>query len=113
MTDDAPVPEPRGHADEAPPEDAVLLGWANRFALLGDPNRLRLLAGIHRAGEISVSALAESVGMSESATSQALRLLRLQSWVTARREGRSVLYRLEDATVHQLLHLVTADDLDH
>ena len=85
-----------------------LLGWANRFALLGDPNRLRLLYGIHRAGEICVSDLAAGVGMSHTATSQALRLLRMQDWVTTRRDGRLVLYRLDDSIVHDLLHQLGA-----
>jgi len=88
--------------------EAELLGWANRFALLGDPNRLRLLYGIHRAGEICVSDLAAGVGMSHTATSQALRLLRMQDWVTTRRDGRLVLYRLDDAIVHDLLHQLGA-----
>ena len=76
-------------ADEVE-DEAEILGWANRFALLGDPNRLRLLWGIHRAGEICVSDLAAGVGMSHTATSQALRLLRMQDWVTTRRDGRLV-----------------------
>lgn len=98
-----------GHAPAPVAEDDTdLTGWANRFALLGDPNRLRLLYGIHRAGEICVSDLATDVGMSHTATSQALRLLRLQDWVTTRRDGRMVLYRLDDPTVHELLHRLGA-----
>ena len=89
-------------------DEAVLLGWANRFALLGDPNRLRLLYAIHHAGEICVSDLATAAGMSHSATSQALRLLRMQDWVTTRRAGRLVLYRLDDTVVHDLLHQLGA-----
>ena len=89
-------------------DETELLGWANRFALLGDLNRLRLLYGIHRAGEICVSDLASGVGMSHTATSQALRLLRMQDWVTTRRDGRLVLYRLDDAIVHDLLHQLGA-----
>ena len=40
--------------------------------------------------------------------SQALRVLRQQGWVTNTRAGRSVTYRLEDDTVHDLLHWIGA-----
>lgn len=94
-------------------DQAELVGWASRFALLGDPNRLRLLYGIHRAGEICVSDLAAGVGMSHTATSQALRLLRMHDWVATRRDGRLILYRLNDGIVHDLLHQLGATHGPH
>lgn len=53
---------------------------------------------------IRVGDLAEAVGMSESATSHALRLLRTSGWVSAARDGRSVRCTLSDDVVHDLLH---------
>lgn len=88
-------------------KDAVLL-WAARFDLLSDPNRLRLLMAIHAAPEICVTDLARATAMSDTAVSQALRLLRSQRWVRTRREGRMVLYTLDDHTVHELLHMLGA-----
>ena len=44
--------------------------------------------------------LAEVLGRSENAVSQALRVLRQQGWVSSTRVGRSVSYRLEDEIVH-------------
>ncbi|APE34327.1 transcriptional regulator [Nocardia mangyaensis] len=82
--------------------------WAGRFDLLSDVNRLRLLLCLHHAPDISVSDLAAAVGMSATATSQALRLLRQQGWVAAAKDGRIVRYRLADDTVHQLLHWIGA-----
>lgn len=92
-------------------QDAVLL-WAARFDLLSDPNRLRLLMAIHAAPEICVTDLARAAAMSETAVSQALRLLRSQRWVRTRREGRMVLYTLDDHTVHELLHMLGAGHRD-
>ncbi|WP_241387193.1 ArsR/SmtB family transcription factor [Rhodococcus sp. CH91] len=82
--------------------------WADRFELLSDVNRLRLLLCLHHAPGICVTDLAIALGMTGTAVSHALRLLRGRGWVTAEREGRMVRYRLADATVHELLHSIGA-----
>lgn len=71
-------------------------------------NRLRLLLCLHHAPGICVTDLAIALGMTGTAVSHALRLLRSRGWVTAEREGRMVRYRLTDATVHELLHSIGA-----
>ncbi|MEE6282219.1 ArsR/SmtB family transcription factor [Georgenia sunbinii] len=90
--------------------DLDIAAWAARFHLLGDPTRLRLLATMHQAGPgaASVGQLAEASGITSTAASQALRLLRLQGWVRDERVGRTVCYTLTDPTVHELLHLMGA-----
>ena len=80
--------------------------WAQRFSVVADPSRLTLLVCIHYAKEICVSDLAAAAGMTDTAVSQALRLLRAHGLVTAHRTGRIVRYRLADATVHDLIHRV-------
>ncbi|MFI6043768.1 ArsR/SmtB family transcription factor [Nocardia sp. NPDC051321] len=82
--------------------------WAGRFELLSDANRLRLLVCLHHAPDISVSDLAAAVGMSGTAVSHALRLLRHQGWVASSKHGRIVRYRLADDTIHDLLHWIGA-----
>lgn len=82
--------------------------WANRFELLSDTNRLRLLLCLHHAPGICVTDLSVALGMSGTAVSHALRLLRSQGWVSATRDGRSMRYQLADNTVHQLLHSIGA-----
>ncbi|MFJ8813201.1 ArsR/SmtB family transcription factor [Amycolatopsis thermoflava] len=84
----------------------VVREWAGRFSVLADPSRLTLLVCIHYAREICVSDLAVAAGMTDTAVSQALRLLRAHGLVTAQRTGRIVRYRLADATVHELIHHV-------
>jgi ArsR family transcriptional regulator, lead/cadmium/zinc/bismuth-responsive transcriptional repressor len=88
--------------------DVDTSGWAQRFDLLSDPHRLEILLSLHRAPGICVGDLAAALGRSENAVSQALRVLRGQGWVTSSRSGRSVSYKLEDATVHDLLHWIGA-----
>ena len=87
--------------------------WSSRFDVLSDTNRLRLLVCLHHAPDISVSDLAAAVGMSSTAVSQALRVLRHQGWVAADRDGRVVRYRLVDSTVHDLLHWIGATHAAH
>lgn len=88
--------------------DVDIAGWTLRFDLLSDPNRLEILLGLHRAPGICVGDLAAALGRSENAVSQALRILRQQGWVTSVRVGRQVSYRLDDHTVHDLLHWIGA-----
>ena len=79
---------------------------ADVFALLGDPNRLRLLVALLTGGEMCVCDLAAVTGMSESAASHAVRWLRAHRIVSSpRRQGRMMYYRLEDAHVRMLLDL--------
>ncbi len=83
-------------------------GWTRRFDLLSDPHRLEILLSLHRAPGICVGDLAVALGRSENAVSQALRVLRQQGWVSATRVGRVMSYRLEDQTVHDMLHWIGA-----
>lgn len=100
-------------AVEALPDADTMHAWVTRFALLADPTRLTLLLCIHHAGEICVSDLALAAGLKDTTTSQALRLLRAQGLVSARREGRVVRYRLDDDTAHALLHEVAGPTREH
>jgi DNA-binding transcriptional ArsR family regulator len=84
------------------PAEADVIDLADVFGLLAVPSRLRLLLALLE-DELCVSELAAAAGMSESATSHALRLLRAHRVVTARRSGRMAYYSLADAHVRMLL----------
>jgi DNA-binding transcriptional ArsR family regulator len=87
-----------------PAEDVAQV--ADVFALLGDPNRVRLLVALLEGGEMCVCDLAAAARMSESAASHAVRWLRAHRIVSApRRQGRMMYYRLEDEHVRELLGL--------
>jgi ArsR family transcriptional regulator, lead/cadmium/zinc/bismuth-responsive transcriptional repressor len=80
----------------APAVDAL----AETFKALGDPTRVRVLDALSH-GELCVCDLAQLVGLSQSATSHQLRLLRALRLVRSRRAGRMVFYTLDDR------HIVT------
>ncbi|GAA2133191.1 metalloregulator ArsR/SmtB family transcription factor [Kitasatospora kazusensis] len=81
---------------------------ATRLALLGEPGRLALLLAIRHAGSIPVSDLALAAGLSDTAASQALRLLRKAGLVVATKEGRVVRYRLGDTGLAGMLDLLVS-----
>jgi ArsR family transcriptional regulator len=74
--------------------DAVR-GLADTFSALGDPTRVRILDALSH-GELCVCDLAAVLGLSQSAVSHQLRLLRGIRLVRPRREGRIVFYSLDD-----------------
>jgi DNA-binding transcriptional ArsR family regulator len=77
---------------------------AATFAVLGDPTRIRILDALS-GGELCVCDIATLAGISESAVSHQLRLLRGMRLVRPRRAGRQVFYTLDDQHIVQLLRL--------
>jgi DNA-binding transcriptional ArsR family regulator len=74
---------------------------AEVFRVLGDPTRVRMLDAL-ALSELCVCELATVIGLSESAVSHQLRLLRSLRIVRARRRGRQVFYALDDHHVKSL-----------
>jgi DNA-binding transcriptional ArsR family regulator len=99
------MPEARVHAGfrDAPMlDERETAAIAELMQALSAPSRLRLLYAL-RDGEAGVGELAEMTGMTPSAASQQLRILRHLRFVATRRDGRAILYRLHDGHVAVLL----------
>jgi ArsR family transcriptional regulator len=77
---------------------------AELFSALSDASRVRLISLLIE-GEMSVSALADDLKMTESAVSHQLRGLRQMHLVRARKAGRQVFYSLDDDHVYRLFSL--------
>ena len=71
---------------------------AERFRALGDPSRLRILSALSLA-ELCVCDLSGLLGISQTATSQHLKILRTAGMVRYRKQGRMAFYRLADPTL--------------
>lgn len=82
-------------------DNAVVQALADMFGILGDPTRVRIVDALAE-GELCVHEIADQVGISESAVSHQLRLMRAQRIVRGRREGRCVYYTLDDQHVLSL-----------
>lgn len=74
---------------------------ADLFKTLGDPTRVRIMDVLAKA-ELCVCDLAELLGLSQSATSHQLRVLRSSNLVKYRRDGKMVFYSLQDQHVVEL-----------
>jgi ArsR family transcriptional regulator, lead/cadmium/zinc/bismuth-responsive transcriptional repressor len=85
-------------------ETPVATDLANLFSALSDPNRVRIISEL-LGSELSVGALAEKLGMSESAVSHQLRGLRHMRLIRGRREGRQIFYSLADDHVELLFRM--------
>lgn len=82
-------------------DPTIVQALADTFRLLGDPTRVRIVDALSE-GELCVCDIAAHIGISESAVSHQLRLMRSQRLVRGRREGRCVYYTLDDQHVLDL-----------
>jgi len=84
------------------PKKALFAEFAAVARALGSEHRLDLLEHVAQ-GEQSVELLAERTGIPFASVSQHLQALRKAGLVSARRDGRRVLYRIADDSVLRLL----------
>ncbi len=75
---------------------------AHRFALLGDPTRLRILHTVMEMGELSVGAVAAAAGTSRFNASAHLNRLATGGLVARRRSGTTVYYRICDENLPRI-----------
>ena len=93
---------PRAPADLATFEaNAALV--AGTLRALANERRLMVLCKLVEWGEASVGALAEAVGLSQSATSQHLAKMREEGLLAFRREGQVLWYRIAEPRIELLL----------
>ncbi|MGI8843442.1 MAG: ArsR/SmtB family transcription factor [Gemmatimonadaceae bacterium] len=78
---------------------------ADRFRALAEPVRLRILS-VLRAGELTVTELAEETGLGQANLSKHLQLLHALGFVTRRKAGLYVFYALADDDVFELCDIM-------
>jgi DNA-binding transcriptional ArsR family regulator len=82
-------------------DGATATHLANTFAALSDPTRVRLISALMDT-ELCVCDLAALLGMTQSAISHQLRILRNLDIVRTRKDGRIVFYTLSDDHIREL-----------
>ncbi len=75
---------------------------ADIFKVLSDPTRIKILSLLAHQGEMCVSCIAEALDMTHSAISHQLRLLRSANLVKFTKDGKEVIYSLDDGHVLSL-----------
>ena len=90
------------------PTDELLCDLADLFKLFGDTTRMKILFALLES-EMCVCAIAELLGMTQSAISHQLRILKDANLVGNRREGKTIYYFLSDDHVRTIV----AQGFDH
>lgn len=85
-----------------PAFDAELAAMADLFKVFGDLTRVRILCTLFEE-ETSVGEIASRLGMTQSAISHQLRVLKQADLIRPRRDGKTVLYSLADDHVKTII----------
>ena len=84
------------------PDEDTLTRLSDLFKIFGDGTRIRILYALFEE-EVCVCDLAQLLGMTQSAVSHQLRVLKQARLIRSRREGKTVFYALADEHVRTLL----------
>ena len=84
------------------PTDELLCDLADLFKVFGDTTRMKILFSLFES-EMCVCAIAELLGMAQSAISHQLKVLKNNKLVDFRREGKTIYYFLADDHVRSII----------
>ena len=90
------------HAEQTLPAAEQLYDLAELYKTFGDTTRIKILCAL-MTDELCVCDIAALIGVTQSAVSHQLRLLKQARLVDCRREGKSIVYALADDHVHTML----------
>ena len=88
--------------DEKMPPEEKLYDLAELFKVFGDSTRIRILFVLFES-EVCVCDLAQELGMTQSAISHQLKILKQSKLVKNRRDGKTVYYSLADHHVYNII----------
>ncbi len=89
-------------AQENMPDEELLYDLAELYKVFGDSTRIRILYVLFES-EMCVCDIAQTLGMTQSAISHQLRVLKQARLIRFRREGKTVFYSLADAHVRTII----------
>ena len=84
------------------PDEDTLIDLSELFKVFGDSTRIKILTALSH-GELCVCDLSKLVGMTSSAVSHQLKILRSAKLVSCRRDGKTVFYALADDHVTTII----------
>ncbi len=89
---------------ETQPEDEYLYDLAELFKVFGDTTRIKILYALLES-ELCVGDIAQILGLSQSAVSHQLRILKDSKLVKFRRNGKIIFYSLDDDHVRNMISM--------
>lgn len=93
------------------PNVEVIDDLSELFKVLGDSTRTKILFVLEQ-GDFCVSDISEAVGMTKYAVSHQLRILKQAKLVKCRRDGKEMIYSLDDEHVSTLFECALAHVLE-
>lgn len=84
------------------PSETEMYDIAELFKVFGDSTRIKILYSLFD-GEVCVQDIADKLGMTQSAISHQLRILKQNKLVKTRREGKMIYYSLDDDHVRTII----------
>ena len=96
-------PDAIAHVAQDLPEDEILYDLAELFKLFGDSTRIKILYALFES-ELCVCDIAQLLGLTQSAISHQLRILKSGKLVKFRRDGKTVFYSLADEHVRSIIN---------
>lgn len=84
------------------PEEELLYDLGDFFKILGDSTRIKILSALFQS-EMCVCDIAALLGMTQSAISHQLRVLKQGRLVKHRKEGKVVYYSLDDDHIKHIV----------
>ena len=84
------------------PSDDDLYDLAELFKVFGDSTRIKILFALFES-EMCVCDIAETLGMTQSAISHQLKILKQSKLVNNKRDGKSMIYFLADEHVRTII----------
>ncbi len=85
------------------PDDELLYDVAELFKVFGDSTRVRIICALFES-EMCVCDIADVLGMTQSAISHQLRVLKQARLVKYRRDGKTVYYSLADDHIQTIFN---------
>lgn len=86
------------------PDDEILYDLAELYRVFGDSTRIKILYALFES-ELCVGDIAQVLGVSQSAVSHQLRILKTAKLVKFRRDGKTIYYSLDDDHVRSIIAL--------
>lgn len=90
------------HVRQGMPKDELLCDLADLFKIFGDTTRMKILFSLFEE-ELCVREITELLGMTQSAISHQLKVLKDSKLIGNRREGKTIIYFLADDHVRSIV----------
>lgn len=85
--------------------DELITKISSFYKTLADPSRLKIILTLLENEDLCVNCIVDKVGMSQTAVSNQLKMLKIVGLVSSERRGKNIIYRINDNHVENIIKL--------